>query len=171
MAAEVKTELNIPDLWFDFYARLVPGTCFALALYWRKYEKLPALDGWHLFGLFGAGYVLSLITQPLSSRAARMLEDQAAKIHRKDGEYVERVKTCLGESSRRTLILDKMHGEVTMYVQAAFLSVVYLLSRCLVGAESVDALAAPIAVVAIFYAAEVADRRMGRAKSWNSCGG
>lgn len=46
MGAELKAELNIPDLWFDFYARFLPGTTFVIIVrfFLLGYKNIPAFE-------------------------------------------------------------------------------------------------------------------------------
>jgi hypothetical protein len=72
MNGVIKTELNIPDLWYDFYARLLPGAAFVTAL-WLIFQKdLP--DWKEIVLLAFASYFCGLIAQPIASRITVWIE-------------------------------------------------------------------------------------------------
>jgi hypothetical protein len=65
---------NLPDVWFDWYARLIPG-CFGVALYLYLSSRIPpAPDGVEvvLFILFGYG--LGHILQPPVGMVVKRIE-------------------------------------------------------------------------------------------------
>jgi uncharacterized protein involved in cysteine biosynthesis len=121
---EIKAELNIPDLWYDFYARLLPGGLFVAAIYilW------PGAPSWptplQAVILVAAGYVSALVSQPLASPLSHLIHWLVA-----GGEcyYVENIGKKL--NPHEVSILDKMHGEVTFFTQCFVLAVVLLIAQ------------------------------------------
>ena len=125
MPVDVKTELQIPDFWFDFYARVIPGAAFVgAARYWwmENYEFPSATES---AVLLAVGYFVGLLVQPVGSTLTETIETIAAKRKGKDYGYVGRAKVSIGSRSGLPLILDKMHGETTMYVQLGLLVLVF----------------------------------------------
>ncbi len=126
MSAEVSTEIRIPDVWYDFYARLVPGSVVVAAFYVLMCEKTIQPDGWEIVLILASGYVLSLFSQPISSRLTGGLHRLSESIYGKNRTYVREIQRKLGTTSRQSMILSKMHGEVTFFVQMFVLSLALL---------------------------------------------
>jgi len=169
--ADLRTELQIPDLWFDFYARLVPGTAFVAATRVWILGQTSMPGGVEAMVLAALGYLVGLVFQPLSSRLTAWVEELVARLHGKDEGFVTRVTLCLGTTSRWSMILGKMHGETTMYMQFALLTLTF---RVLAEAPSSNASAGSFSLWAaalfVLFVFEVADRQMQRAVRWNSAG-
>jgi len=90
MGTEFKTELKIPDLWYDFYARFLPGAAFiaALRLIILKNNTFLPTTGMELFLLLFTGYFCALISQPLSSRLAIMINNFVETRKKQDRGFV-----------------------------------------------------------------------------------
>ena len=157
MSGELKADLQIPDLWYDFYARLLPGAVFVVAIRCYVFNNTTLPGAGEMFVLAAAGYLSGLLTQPLASRLTGAIERFAAWHRSKERHYIGTVQQRLGESSRKSMILSKMHGEVAFFAQLGILSVVFgLLER----AQYIPFILAPFALAAAF---EVALRRLQRA--------
>lgn len=178
MSAEVKTEFRIPDLWYDFYARLIPGTAFIVALRIFSFNNKSVPESNEIFMLLGAAYFAGLMTQPLASRLVSKIDDFAQWIYSKEKEAVtgdnwtRKLQFQLGRTSRDSLILSKMHGETTMFVQIGVLSIVFIIQNilkifkpfgesytkveCCLGATI-------IIIFSLIFAIEVAHRKLKRA--------
>ena len=171
MNTNVQTELKIPDLWFDFYARFLPGAAFVASLYFlRGGQSVPA--GLHVALLALAGYVCGLVIQPASSEITELLECWVAKIRTGDPFYVFRV----AESDPR-MILPKMHGETTFFVQSSVLAAI-LFSMQLVPAffgfdcsRTWPKVTLAVALGLFLGGVEVACRRVRRARRIKELGG
>ena len=165
MSAEIKTELQIPDLWFDFYARLLPGLAFVAALRTLIFSDRTVPAATELVVIVAVGFFCGLLSQPFSSRIVGGLEWSAAKIRHRSTDYVNIITKQL-DSSNRALILSKMHGEVTFFTQLAVLSVGYgLVNRfCPPAPELLAWYISVIFLGALGLAFEVADRRVKRAE-------
>ncbi|MBI4810369.1 MAG: hypothetical protein HY800_02795 [Ignavibacteriales bacterium] len=125
MSAEIKTELKIPDLWYDFYSRFLPGVIFVSGLRTLYYNICTFPNLPEVLVLLGAAYIAGLLTQPLSSQIIRFVHYLARKLAKiNDPLYIKRIQIRLGQESRPTLILSKMHGEVAFFVQAMTLMAV-----------------------------------------------
>jgi hypothetical protein len=166
MGANFQTEVKIPDLRFDIYARLLPGTAFVGAAYYFFSRSPKILDvAGIVIGLF-FGYFSGLVTQPLSSRVTGLLHDFVARRRGKDKLYVKRVQKELDE--RQAMILSKMHGETTFFVQCAVLGLILLVVRLIHPTlhASVESyvINACVSIVFLLEAVEVADRRFRRAR-------
>jgi len=127
MATEIK--LKIPDLWFDFYARLIPGTIFiaTLRLWSLGITTIPNTN--EIFLLIGAAYFTGLVTQPLASRIAKLIEKRVNPERKNPAgdkkKWLRILQYKLGRESRDSLILSKMHGEVTFFVQLAIMTLLF----------------------------------------------
>ena len=120
-------DLKIPEIWYDVYARLLPGTAFVGALYFffSNSPQMPNGIGF-LIALF-FGYFIALVAQPLSSEITRWLEGKVLKHYRAEELYVEKIQKELDE--RQSMILSKMHGEITFFVQCMVLGIFLLIIR------------------------------------------
>jgi len=163
----VETKLQIPDLWYDFYARFLPGTAFVSLVYYRLFENPKTPDASILVIISFLGLFCGMVTQPISSRLVGWLHDLAALVRGEDRDYVERTKKILGAHESR--ILSKMHGESVFFVQCAVLSLLFPLTLLLFPANKYSGpfycpLNAIVSILFLLGAIEVADRRIKRAK-------
>lgn len=128
MSNGINAELKVPDLWYDLYARILPGSAFVAAVRFtiKKNDQLP--DFREIFLLAIAGYFCALISQPVSSRIAMWLENfiEKRKSPNSDRLFIRKVQTKLGRTSRESMILSKMHGEIVFFIQLFVLAVVFL---------------------------------------------
>ncbi len=159
-------DLKVPDPWYDVYARLLPGTAFVSALYYlfSTAPKMPNSIG-VLVALF-CGYFSGMVAQPASSEITRFIHYIVAKIHRKDRLYVEIIKKELDE--RQSMILSKMHGETTFFVQCTVLGILLLLIRLfhpqVHGTPKAYVLHICLCLLFLIGAGEVVNRRFERAR-------
>lgn len=160
----VTTELKVPDLWFDFYARLLPGSAAVAAFRFLVLKKhdVPELREMALWA-FG-GYLIALLCQPLSSRITGWIEDKVEKRRNR----IREIQAKLGRDSREAMILSKMHGEVTFFTQLAVLALVLAAIQAIERPYGVPGLLWNLlfAVLSIGGAREVAGRRFQRAKDY-----
>jgi hypothetical protein len=158
--AEIKTELKIPDLWYDFYARLLPGAAFVGAIY----ILLPGAPSWptpfQTIILVAVGYVCALVSQPLASPLSHLIHWLVAG---RKWYYVESVGKKL--TAHEASILDKMHGEVTFFTQGFVLTLVLLIAQIVprFGFEQDLCLTVIAAVLLLALAVIAAFRRKWRA--------
>jgi len=149
---------------------LLPGTAFAFAvrLFLFDQKNLPTLSELAVLAL--AGYFSALLTQPIASRIVGWIEDWAERKMAGDLLYIRKVQEQLGSSSRRAMILSKMHGEVTFFVQLGVLSLLFLAVNALSAAGYAPCpwWALLIFVVAAGDAVDVAFRRVKRARNERS---
>ena len=67
---------NLPDVWFDWYARLIPG-CFGVGLYSYLSSGIPAaLTGVEVVLFLLLGYGLGHVLQPAASFVVKPAEDR-----------------------------------------------------------------------------------------------
>ena len=163
MIPDIKTELNIPDLWFDFYARFLPGILFISALYflWPGDPNIPS--GWLLVLLALAGYCCGLLVQPISSEIVGLIHSGIARIATGDNDYVRKQR-----HHDPLRILSKMHGETTFFVQCFVLGIVLLMLQktSLLQLKGIDKTIAAtwlFLMFALVMAVDVAWRRVRRA--------
>jgi hypothetical protein len=159
----ISTELRIPDLWYDFYARLVPGTAFVAAVYVFRLGAAawPSTLQTVILGL--AGYFTAIITQPISSRVTGWIHDLAAKVAGVERLFVRRSARALDLGQQQ--ILSKMHGEATLFVQLSVFSVILIAHQALLDNDGPRWFWFALAAVAfVLEALEVAHRRIKRAQ-------
>ena len=158
--AEIKTELKIPDLWYDFYARLLPGGVFVAAIY----VLWPGTPSWptplQTVLLLAVGYVSALVSQPLSSPLSHFIHWLVAG---RKHHHVEIIGKSL--NPHEASILAKMHGEVTFFTQSFVLALVLLITQMVprFGLERELCLTFIAAIVFLVLAVITAIRRKWRA--------
>ncbi len=168
---ELKADMKIPDLWYDFYARLLPG-CVFLGLTWHFVYGHP----WPSSALaaaiaVGAAYCCALVSQPISSRLVVWIETRCVRGvgNEHPGDYVNRIQKALGTDSRRSMIISKMHGEVTFHAQMAVLGAILCILQVEKHGLDHTRTAWNLLAVAVFlaFAYEVAARRVDRARKYD----
>jgi len=160
---EITTELKIPDLWYDLYARFLPGLLFASALYLLSRGSAFLPTGWSLAALGIAGYCAGLFINPISSEIVGLLHGVISKSAVGDWDFVRKQNDF--DPLR---ILSKMHGETTFFVQCSLLSVVLLVVQKeslfhVVSTRETVELNEVFAIIAFLMAVDVSWRRMRRA--------
>jgi hypothetical protein len=125
----VEVELRIPDLWYDFYARLLPGAGFVAAIRTQILNNSAVPDAKELIVLAFVGYFCALLVQPFSSRLAQLVEFGATMVMQQGRNYVSEIQSKLGREKRESMILSKMHAEVTFFCQLTVLSIVFHVIR------------------------------------------
>lgn len=129
MSNGINAELKVPDLWYDFYARILPGSAFVAVVRLTIIKNFLVPDFHEIFIIALAGYFCALLTQPLSSRIAIYIEGYIEKRkspNKGDRLFVRRVQAKLGRTSRESMILSKMHGEIVFFIQLFVLGIVFL---------------------------------------------
>ena len=156
----INAELKIPDLWYDFYARLLPGGLFVTAIYvlWPVPLDWPSPS--KMVVLVAAGYVSALVSQPVASPLSHLIHWLVAgrKCH-----HVERIGK--GLNPHEASILDKMHGEVTFFTQCFVLTLVLLIVQSVprFGLQQERCLTSVAALVFLVLAVITSVRRKWRA--------
>ncbi|MBW3564480.1 MAG: hypothetical protein KY459_07130 [Acidobacteria bacterium] len=168
MGADLKADLQIPDLWYDFYSRLLPGVCFVAALRIFAIQIVSAPSSTELLILIFFGYIAGIVTQPVSSRVSGWVQDLVAYLRGKEKDIVSIVSRRLekAEAVKERQILSKMHGEVSFFLQLGMFGVMFVTTMATQGAtlrSSTILSAISVAIVAFLCAFEVADRRCLRA--------
>lgn len=166
MSTSIEAKLNIPDLWYDFYARFLPGLAFVAALYYFLIDVPKMPDGnMIIVGIF-AGYLTGLITQPISSRLAGWIHRIVASVHHEDPLYVDYAKKQF--DNRHSMIISKMHGETVFFIQCAILCIFFLSTQIYFKSVSIlsnsSILTIICSIIFILESIEIADRRFLRAK-------
>lgn len=81
--------LNLPDVWFDWYARLLPG-CFGAGLYLYLSSSVPAAPtGVHIILFLLIGYGFGHVLHPASSFVVSLLEKFVDKLCPNENAYAE----------------------------------------------------------------------------------
>jgi hypothetical protein len=167
MSPDIQANLEIPDIWFDFLARLLPGISF-VAIVWLGFLEKPTPTGLEaIVGLFFAGYIIGLVTSPASSRVAKLIEARVGKLPQGEKDrikFIRKVQSKLGYSSRQALLISKMHAEVVFFVQLAIYSLLVISVEIYKSISFYPTIAITIALLPIFIveAFEVASRRFER---------
>ena len=112
---------KIPDVHFDWYARLIPGS-IAVALYFILSKAPYTIDGWHLFLYAAWAYALGHLAQPLASCVVKLIQKAIGT----DEEKYERA-TQIRELKPRTLNVSKAYAETV-----GMLSTFILISAALI---------------------------------------
>lgn len=114
-------DLKIPDLWFDFYARFLPGLAFIayVRVLVNGCFSIPNLI--EFISLLLLGFIYGLILQPISALLVDLIQKYTDKWHNKDHEIniVKKIQYDIDRDSRDSMIISKMHAEVTFFVQMA----------------------------------------------------
>jgi len=166
---EVKAELNIPDFWYDFYARFLPGTAFVLMLRIQFANGFSFPSAGEFLVIAFGGYVIALFTQPLSSRIVKFFERNVGKVKTKGQDRIKFIRTLqndLGQSSRQSLVLGKMHAEATFFAQVSILTLVFFIVRLTIGKHSLEntMIFLLVIVLSILWSIEFVSRRFSKAK-------
>jgi len=153
---------QLPDIWFDWYARLMPG-CFGLGLYLVLSSKVPAspTDAQVVLFVMG-GYLVGHALQPASSFVTKLIE----KIWGRDQNYAEAkgADTPIATLNK----VSKAHAEATS--MAAF-TIALLINLLLRFFES-PKLHKGIALGALLYfAAATFERAWARSRKIKDLGG
>ena len=129
MSNGIHTKLNIPDLWFDFYARFLPGVAFVAVGRVVLFPCHGIPKGGEMVIIAFAGYLCGLLVQPISSYITGHIGRRIARKEGHDHLYIRKLSDRLHKSSRsrEAMILSKMHGETTFFVQFFVLGTVLLL--------------------------------------------
>lgn len=165
MGNGIQTELKVPDLWYDFYARILPGSAFIAALRLLIFQNASIPEVREIIILVFAGYFCAILTQPIASQVSKQLEDLLEKKKAPNGDrlYIRKVQTKLGRTSRESMILSKMHGEVVFFIQLTILGIIFLIIQILFGHSNYIFWNIFFIVIFFIESCEVAYRRVKRA--------
>ena len=174
MSVNFETKLDIPDLWFDFYARFLPGVTFVGAARVTVLENFEVPNAAEIIVIAFLGFVCALVTQPLSSLITKCLERKVSrwKAPGKDCLYVRKVQEKLIglERNRQSMIISKMHGETTFFIQMFVLNLVLLFLEIGKGYfKDLLKIHSILLVIFLLCALEVAARRVKRANDLEKC--
>lgn len=163
----ITTELNIPDIWYDFLGRLLPGYAF-LSSIWLIVKGTIEPSILVAVLAIPASYIIGFTCQPITLTLTKWLEKKAAETNCVEEHFVSLSQNSLGTDSRRSLILSKIGAETVFFSQVVFLSLItaYIALRyenC-IGAI----LGCVVAIVALYGAWSYANHRIEKAKSYLS---
>ena len=106
---------KLPDIYFDWYARLIPGV-IALTIYFYAGNKAPDTSASFLFIYAAISYAAGHIVQPLSSLCVAGLQ----KLFRcKEDDYIRAKKNA--ELSGQVSKVSKAHAEAVGMLSTFFL--------------------------------------------------
>ena len=164
--AGFNAEVRIPDLWYDVYARLLPGSVFVAVVRYCVVGNVGAPSAPELLPLGMAAYICGLAIHPLSAVVTRRVFLRAESSIKED--FVLDVQHQLrATSSHEVRILQKLHGEVAFFVQLSVLSLIVAIGDVWVefkGPWPGTWLPITTMVASLLGALEVAKRRVKRAK-------
>jgi hypothetical protein len=110
MANGLHAELRVPDLWYDFYARLIPGTAFVFALRWSTQDEWAITGGVELILLLLADFFCGLVINPISSRLTGILEGRIEQSKTGETHFIQKVQAEAGQDTRSAMILSNTNG-------------------------------------------------------------
>lgn len=96
---------KIPDVYFDWYARLLPGS-IAVAYYFFVSDTTPSITASYLFLYAAIGYAAGHIIQPPSSFLIRTFK----RVLRSDEDKYNSVKTDIS-LDRQSRLVSKVYAE------------------------------------------------------------
>ena len=114
--------ISLPDVWFDWYARFLPG-CFGIGLHFLiVHEPLGGISTPIVFILLVSAYLIGHIVQPASSFITKMIDkylDPDKKIQKRYA-YGKYMATTTSQISMLNKI-SKAHAESTSMVSCCFI--------------------------------------------------
>jgi hypothetical protein len=118
------SEVKLPEVYYDLCSRVIPGVYFILALRYLIYNSLGISTIIDLMLTVGLSYIIGFVTNPVSSRLCAVMENLAVKTHKPDA-YTKEKEMCKHVTifDRKSAQADKMHAEITGFVQLALLTI------------------------------------------------
>lgn len=123
---------KIPDVWFDWFARFIPGAAGVLIYFLLHESKIPSeIDGWTVFFFVILSYLIGHVIQPLSGIFVKGIElavDAVFFERKREKKYTEAKRkthfSLLGK-------ISKAHAEANSMLSICFVIVinVYILSN------------------------------------------
>jgi len=130
-------DLYIPEIWYDFFVRFLPGAAFVSAirlLFFPIYTVSDYPEFKELVALAIAGYILGLISEPISTLIATPIEslsspltDTLRKIQLLKNR--NRSKRRNKRLFRETFLPSKKDAETKFFIQVIVLTIVYIIVR------------------------------------------
>jgi hypothetical protein len=165
MGADIKADLQIPDLWYDFYARLLPGSLFVLGLRYFCFsiKSLPSISDFVVLMIFG--FICGLFSQPIASKLTWIVDRLAEKSSGITDEFfIRKLQARLKPDSNSARVLGKMHGEIIFFVQIFFLSIVLFIWARWGCQSKIPFSFLILPVISAVYAIDMAFKRIERAR-------
>jgi len=107
-----QASLEIPDLWFDFYVRFLPGITFIGILGFIIYGSFSVI--YTNFAVFFIGsYLAGLLLNPISSWIANKMDYRLDE----DGNLRDELLHNTNLNSHEVGVIHKMRGEVLFFIQ------------------------------------------------------
>lgn len=176
MATEIKTELNIVDLWYDFYARFLPGFVFLVVLFLCGLFGDPQITIFLniniIILIFIFSLVIGLCTQPLASRIVNYIEQSVDSSPQK--YFIRQIQKVIGFDQTPSRILDKMHGETAFFAQIAiysFINAILCSTNCYPSIPQkciVCSLSLVVMIISIIFAYWISKGRYKRAEEYKN---
>ncbi len=135
MDGKTITELKIPDVWYDFYARFIPGLVFVFSLRFFLYGHIFSIGATDILVMMFISYIVGLINQPIASTLTERIEKLAIRKY-SNKNLVPEVQHKLGQGTRRALVLSKMKGEISCFSQLFFITIYLFLIYLFIGGSN-----------------------------------
>lgn len=118
---------KIPDVWFDWFARFIPGAAGVLIYYFLHDNGVPNdIDGWTVFFFIMVSYLIGHSLQPLSGRLVKWTELAVDSLFYK-GKREDKYVRAKGKKNVNSNLLDKIskaHAEANGMLSISFVLVV-----------------------------------------------
>ncbi|MFT5730784.1 MAG: p-aminobenzoyl-glutamate transporter AbgT [Desulforhopalus sp.] len=119
---------NIPDIWYDFYARFIPGFTAIVTFNFLHSQNIKSPKIEVLVYYIILGYIIGHIIQPSSAKIAR-------KIQYEKYDNEENIKNCrenIDASTREAKLLSKQHSECVCFVSLSILTALFIVALIVV---------------------------------------
>ncbi len=118
-----KIDIQIPDFWYDIYARFLPGVTFVGSLWWSYSINTAESNFKYLFIIVFVGYLVGIVVNPISSVITELLQKFLEHILKdiKPG-FVDWIRHSKDVSDHEKQIIGKMRAEVVFFAQMTLLS-------------------------------------------------
>lgn len=114
---------QIPDVWFDVYARFIPGFIFFVAAHELIEPVLVQPLSNHVTFTILFSYCIGHVIQPVTSRISRWLEYTRYK----GKEAIEACREAFPADARESRLLSKQHAECASFTALSLLSIIFVL--------------------------------------------
>lgn len=173
MSFDVNPELKIPDLFYDVYARILPGICSVVVIKYFIIVDSTPLTAIDLIVIAFIGFIFGLCTNPIASRITGLIENFFIKKNNKPANFIAELLIKCNYTSRFSMIIDKMHGEITFFAQMVIHLLLITVVASIYGKTLIHSRLMMIIILLVMYCLlccfEVADRRMKRIIRQDEC--
>lgn len=163
---------RMPDIWYDIYAKIFPGSYFVCAFILILKPQIGDFHFSLLAGLIFAGYFLGHFMTTYTSLLAKFLQSWFL-----DASTVEKVRATLPRNSRDSLLISKKHAECSGYASALLFTLLLLLLNHKVDGNDTASLQTELTFImselllyiGIFFFIGAIERAHNVAKAYKEC--